>query len=396
MSAPVSTDARPPLAAIYAITLTGILANTILNPAIPDILDGLGASRDQAGLLVGSGALPGVFMAPVIGVLADRYGRRQVLLPCLVSFGALGLLGVAAPTFEVLLALRVAQGAASAGLINLAVVIIGDHWEGLERARAIGRNAAVLTFALAAFPFLGGVLTQLFGWRAVFVPFVFGFVTAVVVVRVLPPGRPPGVEPRTVGRQLSEAWVVLRRPAVLAATFLGFEVFFLIFGAFLTVVPLHLDADFGLDAFARGVVLAVPAAFSTIVALNLGRLRARFGGRHLVLVGSAVYAVGFTAMGLSPTVGPFVAAAAFYGLAEGMTVPTLQDFAAGAGPASSRGSVVAVWVAVVRAGQFVGPLAAGVALDLVGTSTTLLLAGSVAAATVATQLVAGRRVAAAG
>lgn len=374
-STPTPPMVRPPLAIIFSITLTGILANTIVNPAIPDLLRDLGQPASSAGLFVGIGALPGVLMAPAIGVLADRFGRRQVLLPCLVGFGVFGLLGAIAPTFGVLLVLRLVQGIASAGLINLAVVIIGDHWQGLARAKAIGQNAASLTVALAVFPALGGWLAGTWGWQASFLPYGFGLLTAVAVARVLPKGRPEIGAGRTVGRQISEAWVVLKQPLVLAVTVLGFVVFFVIFGLFLTVLPVHLDEQLGVGATGRGLVLAVPALTSTVVALNLGRLRARFGGRVLVLVGTVVYALGFVAIGLAPTLAPLVVAALFYGLAEGFTIPTLQDVAAGSGPAETRGSVVAVWVGVVRAGQFVGPLAAGASIAALGSGATLVVGG---------------------
>jgi hypothetical protein len=72
-------------------------------------------------------------MAPVVGVLADRYGRRAVLVPCLVGIGTFGLISALAPTFELLLLAWLLQDIGAAGLINLAVVLIGDHWTGIER-----------------------------------------------------------------------------------------------------------------------------------------------------------------------------------------------------------------------------------------------------------------------
>lgn len=121
---------RPAPWLIFSITLTGIAANPLISPSIPDILAGLGASAGSAGLLIGALTLPGIVLAPVIGLLADRYGRREVLVPCLVLFGISGGLGAAAPSVGALILLRLLQGVGSAGLVNLAVVLIGDHWEG--------------------------------------------------------------------------------------------------------------------------------------------------------------------------------------------------------------------------------------------------------------------------
>src|SRR3546814_443114 len=159
------------MALIFTITVTGILSNTLVVPAIPDILDAFDLPDSQAGVFVAAGTLPGIVMAPVIGILADRHGRRAVLVPCLASFGLFGLLSALSPSFQVLLVLRLLQGVGGAGLINLAVVIIGDHWSGIDRARLVGQNAAVLTLSLATFPPLGGLLTELGGWRLSFAPY---------------------------------------------------------------------------------------------------------------------------------------------------------------------------------------------------------------------------------
>ena len=64
----------------------------------------------RAGVFVAAGTLPGIVMAPVIGVLADRFGRRAVLVPCLVAFGVFGLLSALAPTFPALLAAAAVPG----------------------------------------------------------------------------------------------------------------------------------------------------------------------------------------------------------------------------------------------------------------------------------------------
>src|SRR3546814_17585845 len=75
------------MALIFTITVTGILSNTLVVPAIPDILDAFDLPDSQAGVFVAAGTLPGIVMAPVIGILADRHGRRAVLVPGLASFG---------------------------------------------------------------------------------------------------------------------------------------------------------------------------------------------------------------------------------------------------------------------------------------------------------------------
>ncbi len=130
------TDRRSLFVLILAITGTGIMGNTLLAPAIPDILDEFGVADAGAGLLIAATSFPGIFMAPVIGrarrpartapgagavprdVRCVRHRRRArpvVRAGCIVA--------------------RFGMGIGAAGLINLAVVLIGDHWGPGDRTR---------------------------------------------------------------------------------------------------------------------------------------------------------------------------------------------------------------------------------------------------------------------
>ena len=370
----------PPLVLIFSITVTGILANTLVGPAIPDILDAFDQPDSRAGLFVAAGTLPGIAMAPVIGVLADRFGRRAVLVPCLAAFGVFGLLAGLAPSFSALLGLRLLQGLGSAGLINLAVVLIGDHWDGLDRAKRVGQNAAVLTASLAVLPPIGGLLTELGGWRLAFAPFGLGLVTAVVMYRRLDPARPAAGA--TVRQQLGGARIAIRHRDVVGSITIAVVIFMLIFGLFLTALPLHLEREFGLGPGQRGLVIAAPALTSTLTAVRLGWLRSRFGVVRLLTTAGVLFTVAFVVIGVAPTLPVLLAGAMLYGLGEGVFIPTLQDVVTGTSPAEQRGAVVAVFVGAARAGQTFGPLTASGVLGAFGTGPTFVLGGGLAAALV--------------
>lgn len=374
---------RPAFAIILTITLTGIMANTLITPALPDIAKDLNISNAQLGMLVAAATTPGILLAPVIGILADRFGRREVVVPCLAVFGLSGGLAAFAPNFGMLLLLRFLQGIGSAGLINLAVVIISDHWHGVERTKAIGRNAAALTAAVVVLPPIGGVLTALGGWRATFVPYWIGLVSALVVwVRLPRSTRREG----TLRAQVRQTLPVLRRWAVLGPVLLGAFVFLLIFGLFLTAVPLYLSDSFGVGATGRGLVLSLPAVTSTIAALNVGRARVRFGLTRVVVFGLCLFIIGFGLVAAVPAVWAVCLAALFYGGGDGLLISTLQDTVAEVAPPESRGTVIATWVGFARAGQTAGPLLAGWGMDAAG-ARAVFAAGAAGASL----LVAGQR-----
>lgn len=356
--------ARGFLPTVYAITVTGILANTLIAPTLPDIAADFDLSSAAAGAIVAVASVPGIFVAPLIGVLADRFGRRVVVIPCLVVFGIGGVAGMVVPSFAALLGARLLQGFGAAGLVNLSVVLLGDQFEGAERARAIGRNAAVLTAGLAVLPSVGGGLAAIGGWRLAFAPYALALVVAAAAARVLPDDRPASVAPwRT---QARAARSTLQDPRAVAMLVTGFGAFALLFGLALTALPLHLDERFALGPFARGLVLGIPAASAIGVSLRMGSLSGRYGTWRLVLAGFALWSVGFGIVAVAPVVLLVAFAAVLWGVAEGLTIVPLQAYAAAIAPAEQRGVVVAVWTGATRAGQSVGPALAGWVVGVAG------------------------------
>jgi ACDE family multidrug resistance protein len=367
---------RPPLVFIFTVTLTGILSNTLVTPAIPDILAEFGLPGDRAGLLVATGSLAGIVIAPVAGFLADRFGRRIVLTVCLGIFGVFGGLAAIAPTFEILLLSRFLQGVGSAALVNLAVVLIGDNWTGADRTRLIGRNSAVLTIGLAAMPVVSGLITEAASWRVTFGVYTVALGTAAAAWTILDGRRPES--PPHVKEQYGEALVVLKRPVLRASILSAFLVFIAIFGLFLTVLPLHLADVFGMEAGARGLLISLPAISATLASFNLGRMRSLTSARTVVIFSAAALVVAYVMLGLTTTLIVAIMATLIYGASEGFFIPMLQDVTMEDAPDEHRAVVLAVWVGFARLGQTIGPLLAGVAVGAIGTGPTFVAGSGIA------------------
>ncbi|NOX30212.1 MAG: MFS transporter [Actinobacteria bacterium] len=365
------TTRRPPLWLIFAITATGVMANTMVGPSIPDILDHFGRSDSDAGIFVAAGPAPAILLAPVFGVLADRRGRRAVLLPSLVAFAVGGTIAMVATSWWMLIVARFVQGIGTASLIGLAVSLIADNWEGPDRIRYISWNSAVLTVGVAAFPPLGGLLASLGTWRWSFSLFPIGFATALLVAWKL--NIPVQTRNVPVRQQLLRASIAVREPRFKAAIAVGFVVFMMIFGLFLTVFPVMLLDKFELAAGGRGLVIGVPAVTSTIAALLLSRTRMRFGARRLIGVGAVVLGAAYAMIGIADTVVVVIIGSLVYGLAEGTLIPTLQEIVSSSADTDSRAAVVSVFTSVMRSGQTAGPLLASLLITDLGPQTLFLL-----------------------
>lgn len=345
---------------VFAVTMTGIMGNSLVSPLIPDILDSFDRSDGSAGPLVAAASLPGIVLAPLIGIAADRWGRRPVLTACLATFGAAGLVTALAPTFSILILTRFLMGMGSAGLVNLGVVLIGDHFDGEERTTWIGRNAAMLTVGVAVIPLTSGLIAEVAGWRLTTTGYTVGFLAAIWSWRVL--RDEPQRQASTVRGQLSGIGIALRNPVILTTLAVGTLTFATIFGVFLTAMPTHLENEFNLSSGYRGMIIGVPALSSALIGFNLGRIRRRVAVQWALSLSALSWVIGMSLIGLAGTLVILVIGALAYGIGEGALIPNLQEVAITAAPPEHRGAVVATWVGFARLGQTAGPLLAGVLL----------------------------------
>lgn len=102
------------------------------------------------------------------GSLADRYGRKRILLAGLVLFSAASFLCGAAPSAAVLNGARALQGVGAALQLSAALAILSHEFSGPDRARAFAFWGMVVGIAITLGPVAGGIITQAFGWEWAF------------------------------------------------------------------------------------------------------------------------------------------------------------------------------------------------------------------------------------
>ncbi len=372
MNSNLEAKPLPSKVLVFSVTAVGLLHNSIFASSTPEILRTFGESENLAGLLIAAGSIPGIVVAPFIGFLADRFGRKKVLIPCLIIYGVFGLLVGLSPSLSWFLLLRIFQGLGSAGLINLVVVIISDNWGSLERARLIGQNAAAITISVAIYPVVGGGITDLIGWRWNFLAFFLPLVVAFFISRKLEDHQ-PGLEV-SVREQISGAFAEVRKPAIATNLVIGTIVFMSIFGLMLSLLPVHLDREYGLSPTERGLIASTPAILAAFAALTVARVRKRVQGGIIIYASLLIWGISFLLMGFG-SLPLLVIGTIAYGFSEGLLIPTLQDLIAENAPDQLRGALLAIWTGAGRLGQTLGPVAISLALWGLSTSWVLILGG---------------------
>lgn len=141
---------------------------SVVSIALPVLQTRLHASGAQAQWVVEGYTLVLGALMLLCGALADRYGRKRIFAIGVLLFSAGSLACGLAPTIPVLLAARVLQGIGGALLAPSSLALLGAHFEGAERARAIGAWSSFGALASAIGPIAGGIIVDRFGWRWVF------------------------------------------------------------------------------------------------------------------------------------------------------------------------------------------------------------------------------------
>jgi len=139
------------------------LGTALISPVLNLLNEPFGVSTDEIGLLVTAVTAPAIMLIPVSGLLADRVGRKSVLIVGLLCFG-LGGIGIAFTNdFEVALKLRVLQGPGFAGITPVIITSPGDFYSGDTEVTAQGIRFSVTGLSQAVFPVIAGAIVVL-GW----------------------------------------------------------------------------------------------------------------------------------------------------------------------------------------------------------------------------------------
>ena len=141
---------------------------SIVNVALPRMTEDLHSSFTSLQWVVDMYALVLASLLMVAGSLGDRFGHRRLYIGGLVLFALASLACGLAPDVAVLITARGVQGVGAAGMFTATTALLSSAYQGRDRGTAFGVWGAVNGGAAALGPILGGLLTEQFGWRAIF------------------------------------------------------------------------------------------------------------------------------------------------------------------------------------------------------------------------------------
>ena len=199
MTADGSTRVRSPWWLLGALGLPLVALSVDVNGVgivLPEIAADLHLDPSAATWVMNASPIAFAAVLLVMGRLAERIGRRGVLLSGVAGFGLASLVCAVAPNVEVLIAGRVAQGVASAMCFTTSLAVVDSTFDAARRGRAIGIWGAIMGVGGAIGPLVGGALTTGSGWRSFFAINVgLCLVVVPILARLVPPDAPLNARP---------------------------------------------------------------------------------------------------------------------------------------------------------------------------------------------------------
>ena len=384
------------LAASVAIVMTGY---GIIMPVFARRLGELGSGVEALGLMTMSFALAQFVAAPFMGTLADRFGRRPLILTALAAYVVANIAFLLAPTVTVFTAVRALEGALTAGLFPAAMGVVGDVVSAQRRAQWVGIIMGSYGAGFIFGPVIGGVLYDGWGFAA---PFLASAVLAAVALAaasvLVPETHPPAARRRAAllrqrvaqsgSEQRGSVWSSLPRPFYLFGTLLVLD-----FGgvfAFSYVEPqmvfyFYEELDWSTVRF--GVVVGVYGLAMVVGQAGLGQASDRFGRKPIILLGLLLTTIFYFGVGFITSFPLMLAVALTAGLGGALMAPALSALYLDITTEQHRSRVVGIKESSASLGGVAGPLLVAVMSGLTTPQGIFISAGGLVLALAALAMV---------
>jgi MFS family permease len=300
--------------------------------------------------------IPALFTAiggVLSGLILDRWGRKWPMAAAVVLYGLAGSSGLWLNDIGSLLVGRVCLGLAVAMIATGAATLCADYFQGPERTRMMGFQAAAMGVAGVVVVLLGGAMaTQ--HWRFPFLIYLFAFIVLPLILQ-LPesdqtaplhfelPDRPDGPPTLPIGKV----------GAIYALTVLTMMI--------CTMVPVQLPfyiqaMGFG-GSWEAGEAIALCTLMSAIAALGYAQLRASLSFSKVLLCLFCLLASGYGILAHAPSYGIVILGLLIAGTGIGLWLPNLNLWLATQTPVAQRGQILGGLTSCLFLGQFISPIA---------------------------------------
>jgi DHA1 family multidrug resistance protein-like MFS transporter len=346
-----------------------------------------GVSQSAIGVAIAIYGLSRFLVAMPAGRLADGLGRRPALAIGGLVTAAGNLLCAYAPSFAVLVGARFVAGAGAALVLISGQIILADITTPERRGRTMAIYQGVFLFAVGIGPLPGGFLAEHYGLRAPFLAYAVAGVLAAALAWAFIAETRSARSPAS-----SEAALLLPPFGSQVRLLTGHTGFMLVSlvsfmnavartGALFNVIPVLAQDRLALSTDRIGLGLALASLVGLAVVYPSGVLVDRYGRKFVIVPATFMAGVSLLLFLLAPSYAWFLAGCVAWSLAVGVSGAAPAAYAADVAPPGMNAAAMSAFRMLADLGYVVGPIALGLATDLVGADATLGITALLLAAT---------------
>lgn len=342
------------LICLLLVTAIGIMGISSLTPILPDLAHRFDIPQHMIGLIIIFYTLPGVLCTPLSGILADRVGRLQVLVPSLLIFGICGILAAIVDSFFWFLVMRFGQGVGSAALGLLNMTIISDLYSGpLRRAKALAYVSAALSISTASMPVIAGFLGEISVQLVLLLP-TLAIPLALYIWRFVPLKATPSTDESLKTYLIKTVQSAAHRD-ILTVIVLTFITFSLLFGTMTTFLPILADTRFSASSSTIGIIFSVASLGTLTGTIWISKNLRRLSPYYLLLIGYSLFLFTLIVLPWIPWLPLLFFPIFLWGLGQGLNGPILNTIMLNYAPPENRGGLLAMQGLTIRLAQTLGP-----------------------------------------
>ncbi len=359
---------------IYGTALITVMGISSILPVLPQMAKALNISDANIGIFIYSFTLPGIFFAPVGGILADRFGRKTILLPALIIFALSGLFTSLSQSIEFFTLWRIIQGCSASCLGVLYITIVGDiYTDNVVRLAIMGRAATAISLGTAIFPALGGFLGEL-GWQMPLLLSLLALPLAGLCFFITFPSIKQKSNMQDYVKQAKG--YILNKNALIhfALTLCAFCV---LYGPIIAYFPLFTNTNYTATSSQIGMLFAISSLGTVFSTIFLPALARALHPRIVICLGAIFFMLCMLCLLLWPhslSLWLLAIPILFYGLGQGLSYPSIMSSLSTLAPSSGRGALMAANSTTMRFAQSLAPFLCGY-LFLWGTFSAVFVFG---------------------
>ncbi|MFA5536032.1 MAG: MFS transporter [Bacillota bacterium] len=367
------------LVALSGVPLIMVLGNSMLIPVFPQMQKAMSITKMQAGLTITLFSLPAAISIPIMGFLADKFGRKPIIIPALILYAIGGLISGFAPlvgkSYPLLLAGRVIQGVGAGGTGPIAMALVGDIFTSSERTKALGTLEAANGMGKVASPILGAAIALII-WYAIFFVYAVLAIPIVVLIWFLIKEPTPKNQNQALPNYTSKIKGIFQEKGkALIGTYLAGSVVLLVLFGILSYLSDILEKDFNLAGVVKGLALAVPVLVMSTTSYFTGRylVKQLQKMKSFIIFGLITVAFSISIIGLLKGNLIFFLGIVAMGLGTGLVLPAVNTLVTSSVRVEERGGITSLYGSARFIGVAIGPPAFDLMLRL--SRSTMFLGG---------------------